>query len=164
MRKEIIIKDLSNYLKYNHIGLCLFTSENFFEDSELSLALKFLLNWKNNLTTNFNKKFDQSLFLSNLYDRNFPVIFNKKRITQASAVDDYLNNYAQLISGLCIKHNAEQIEFNNPQILVIVDQDIEDNKINKDFLKNIKTFKYSLDEQKFSSQSYLTYDLFEIPR
>lgn len=155
-KQEAISNNLNNYFNYQHIGLCIFTNNNFFQESQLSLGLKFLLNWENSFTENFDPNLEQTLYLSHLYDRTFPVIFTKAPIAQVNLVK-HLANYAELISGLSTKKDGSAIDLMEPKLLLIVDQKIDSktfDKISKDILsftipmgdKNLTCDQYLLDQ------------------
>lgn len=121
---ELLSEKLHNYLSYQHIGLCIFVEEDFFNNSPLSLALKFLLNWQNSFSEKFDSNLNHALYISNLYDRTFPVIFSKDKIKNID-FEKELKNYSQLILGLSVQDDGESKQLDNSKILIIIDQNLE---------------------------------------
>lgn len=122
--QELIGQQFNSYLDFQHIGACIFTTDDFFKTSPLVFAFNFLLNWDQKFFENFQSEYDQSLYISNLYNRNFPVLFSKKIITKIN-IQKELENNAQLISGLCTQNKEISVKISTPKLLIIIEQEIE---------------------------------------
>ncbi len=154
LQEELIGQQVTSYLNTQHIGACVFTDSHFLEKSPLAFTFHFLLNWDKQFVKYLHNELDQSLFISNLYNRNFPILFSKKPISLIT-IEKKLTNYTQLISGLCTQEKNIALQITSPKLLILVDQDIDLSVEN-----SIANFKVALKHPHFEHASTLSADLY----
>lgn len=153
--QENISHNLMSFITSEHIGICLFTHKKFLENSSLAFAFQFLLNWNKDFIQCMQNDLEQSLFISQLYDRSFPVLITQRQLTHNN-FEEHLRKFSELIAGLCVKDGHFSDVLTKPKLLLLFDQSSLDSKLEK----MIRSFSLKLKPAIFQNSHPLSVDIY----
>lgn len=144
-------------IKYNHMGLIIFSDSKEFKKSIFSTIANYILDWDESKIKNIGPDFDNHLLIGSLYNKSFPVILVFKDLHKDDA-SSFLHKSLKLIDGVCTHNMNEIIEINNPKVLIYLDNSSKGENAN-----NIETFanKYSheISNSYFKSSNPMKYEI-----
>jgi hypothetical protein len=155
VEQEQICQKIISYLNPEHLGVCVFTQNKFLDNSPLAFTFRFLLNWDKDFIQCYNNELDQSLFVTKLYNKNFPILFTQ-RLVAKNNFEENLKKTSEIIAGLCTQDHILSDAITHPKLLILCDGNFLDSHMEK----IISSFKLKLKNPIFENSDALVLDLF----